>query len=285
MYRDGTRILGSALVAFTGWLQADALAQNGIQPEKLLTLWTGNLPIVLVAAHGGREPVPGIRPREGNGFAQFNTGRDNNTAELAEAIALNLGERLKAKPFLIIARFDRKYIDANRPSERAYEAPEARPYYAAFHQAVDQACNRIRKVWGRGLLLDIHGQAAEANAIFRGTSNGKSVAELVKTFGHDALAGPQSIFGQLALRGYKSLPDPAGKERESRYIGGHTTQTYGSHRPTGVDAIQLEFGSRLRAGDNVNKTAADLAAAITVFAQEYLPSNRTSIEPSLETQP
>jgi N-formylglutamate amidohydrolase len=285
MYRDGTRILGSALLALTGCLQADALAQRGIQPEKLITLWSGNLPIALVAAHGGREAVPGVAIRAGEGVAQFKTGRDNNTAELAEAIALNLGERLGAEPFLIIARFDRKYIDANRPSNGAYEAAEARPYYAAFHQAVDEACKQIRRVWGRGLLLDIHGQAAQANVIFRGTSNGKSVAELVKTFGHEALAGPQSIFGQLALRGYKSLPDPPGKERESRYIGGHTTQTYGSHRATGVDAIQLEFGSQLRARDNVNKTAADVAAAITVFAREYLPNNRTSIKSSLETQP
>jgi N-formylglutamate amidohydrolase len=285
MYRDGTRILGPALLVLTGWLQADALAQSGIESEKLLTLWTGNLPIVLVAAHGGREAVPGVATRAGEGVAQFKTGRDNNTAELAEAIALNLGERFGAKPFLIIARFDRKYIDANRPSHGAYEAAEAGPYYAAFHQAVDTACKQIRNLWGRGLLLDIHGQAAEGNVIFRGTSNGKSVAELVKTFGQRALAGPQSIFGQLALRGYKSLPDPAGKERESRYVGGHTTQTYGSHRATGIDAIQLEFGNQLRARDRVDKTAADVAAAITVFAQEYLPSNRTSIKPNLETQP
>jgi N-formylglutamate amidohydrolase len=285
MYRECTSVLSSALLALTGWLQADALAQSGIQAERLLTLVTGNLPIVLLAPHGGREAIPGIGIRQGNGVPQFKTGRDNNTAELAEAIAVKLGEISGAKPFLVIARFDRKYIDANRPATGAYEAAEARPYYTAFHSAIDKACKQIRKVWGRGLLLDIHGQAAEANVIFRGTRHGKSVADLMQRFGQQALTGPHSIFGQLALRGYKILPDASANDPESRYSGGHTAQTYGSHRATRIDAIQLEFGTRLRARDNVNRTAADIAAAISIFAQEYLPINLERVEPTLGTHP
>ena len=285
MYRECTRVLSSALLALTGWLQAEALAQSIAEAERLLTLTTGNLPLVLVAPHGGREAIPGIGIRQGNGVPQFKTGRDHNTAELAEAIALKLGQMSGAKPCLVIARFDRKYIDANRRSTEAYEALEARPYYAAFHSAVDEACKQIRRVWGRGLLLDIHGQAAEANVIFRGTKHGKSVADLVQRFGRQALTGPHSILGQLYLRGYKILPDPSVTDRESRYSGGHTAQTYGSHRATGIDAIQLEFGTRLRARDNVDRTATDVAAAIRVFAKEYLPIKLEGMEPSIVTQP
>jgi N-formylglutamate amidohydrolase len=285
MYRECTRVLSSALLALTGWLQVEALAQSAIETERLLTLSTGNLPLVLVAPHGGREAIPGISIRQGNGVPQFKTGRDHNTGELAAAIAVKLGEMSGAKPFLVIARFDRKYIDANRPSAGAYEALEAQPYYAAFHTAVDQACKQIRKLWGRGLLLDIHGQATEANVIFRGTRHGKSVADLVQRFGQQALTGPSSILGQLAQKGYKIRPDPSITDRESRYSGGHTAQTYGSHRATGIDAIQLEFGIRLRASDTVDRTAADVAAAIRVFAREYLPINLEGIEPSIGTQP
>lgn len=285
VYRECTRVLSSALLALTGWLQVEALAQNAIEAERLLTLATGNLPLVLVAPHGGREAIPGIGIRQGNGVPQFKTGRDHNTAELAEAIALKLGEIFGAQPFLVIARFDRKYIDANRPSGGAYEAFEAQPYYAAFHSAVDEACKQIRTVWGRGLLIDIHGQGAEANVIFRGTRHGKSVTDLVQRFGGQALTGPHSILGQLALKGYKILPEPSSDNRESRYSGGHTAQTYGSHRGTGIDAIQLEFGTRLRARDNVIRTAADVAAAIRVFAREYLPINREGSQPTVATHP
>ena len=278
---DGTRILSAALLALTGWVQTDALAQSGTG-KRFLTQWIGYLPIVVVAPHGGREAVPGIGIRQGKGMAQFKTGRDSNTAELAEAIAIRLSEQLEAKPFLIIAGFDRKYIDANRPSHQAFEAAQALPYYAAFHAAVDHACKHIRKVWGRGLLLDIHGQAAEADVIFRGTSQRKSIADLLQMYGQQALTGPESLLGQLAERGYRIMP--AGDEPESRYIGGHTTQIYGSHQATGIDAIQLEFGSQLRARNNLKKTAADVAAAIAVFAKRYLPNPQKSLEPTLETQ-
>ena len=285
MYRECTRVLSSALLALTGWLQAEALAQSVLEAERLLTLTTGNLPLVLVAPHGGREAIPAIGIRQGNGVPQFKTGRDHNTAELAEAIALKLGQMSGAKPFLVIARFHRKYIDANRTSIEAYEALEAQPYYGAFHSAVDEACKQIRQVWGRGLLLDIHGQAAEANVIFRGPMHGKSVTDLVQRFGRQAMTGRHSILGQLALSGYKILPEPSVNDRESRYSGGHTVQTYGSHRATRIDAIQLEFGTRLRARDNVDRTAGDVAAAIRVFAQEYLPINLEGMEPSIVTQP
>jgi N-formylglutamate amidohydrolase len=285
MYRKCTRVLSSALLALTGWLQAEALAQSVLEAERLLTLTTGNLPLVLVAPHGGREAIPGIGIRQGNGVPQFKTGRDHNTAELAEAIALKLGQMSGAKPFLVIARFHRKYIDANRPSIEAYEALEAQPYYGAFHSAVDEACKHIRQVWGRGLLLDIHGQAAEANVIFRGTMHGKSVTDLVQRFGRQAMTGRHSILGQLALSGYKILPEPSVNDRESRYSGGHTVQTYGSHRATRIDAIQLEFGTRLRARGNVDQTAVDVAAAIRVFAKEYLPIKLEGMEPSIVTQP
>jgi N-formylglutamate amidohydrolase len=285
MFRECTRVLSSALLALTGWLQAEAMAQSAIEAERLLTLRTGNLPLVLVASHGGREAIPGVGMRQGNGVPQFKTGRDHNTAELAEAIAAKLGELSGAKPFLVIARFDRKYIDANRPTSGAFETLEARPYYVAFHSAVDEACNQIRNVWGRGLLLDIHGQAAEPQVIFRGTRHGKSVTALGQRFDRQALTGPRSIVGQLALRGYKILPDPIGNDRESRYSGGHLVQTYGSHRAAGIDAIQLEFGTRLRARDNVERIATDMAASIRVFAREYLPINLEAIEPTVVKQP
>jgi hypothetical protein len=82
-----------------------------------------------------------------------------------------------------------------------------------------------------------------------------------------------------------SSVDVSRRTRESRYSGGHTAQTYGSYRAAGIDAIQLEFGTRLRARDNVDRTATDVAAAIRVFAKEYLPIKLEGMEPSIVTQP
>ena len=92
----------------------------------------------------------------------------------------------------------------------------------------------------------------------------------------EAITGPKSIFNQLELMGYKVLPSTTDSCKEERYVGGYIVQTYGSHRGRGVDAIQLEIGTKLRARANLERTATDLADAITVFAQAYLPIIKSS---------
>lgn len=228
------------------------------------------LPIILSAPHGGREMIAGVAPRLGMGVSQFVTERDHNTAELTEKVALFLEKKFSAKPFMVIARFERKYVDANRPRAEAYESPDAGAYYDAYHEALSAACERVRLGWGGGVLLDIHGQRAEPDTIFRGTDNGKSVSRLRQKFGMEALTGPRSILGRLASMGYKVVPDGGAEAVEKRYTGGYTTRTYGSHRGTSIDAIQLELGTNLRARRLLDRTAADLAEAVAAFASAYL---------------
>jgi N-formylglutamate amidohydrolase len=263
------------LITLAFFLPVQLFAQEQQEPAKLLTVWAGMLPIILSAPHGGREPIPGVPVRRGIGVPQFTTERDSNTAELAEAVANAIGNRLGANPFLIIARFDRKYVDANRPHAAAYESAAAKPYYEAYHRALEDASESVRKQWAGGILLDIHGQGAETSTIFRGTDNGKSVSALQKKFGKDALTGPKSIVGQMASKGYKFVPNGVGDAKEQRYTGGYTTRTYGSHRGTQIDAIQLEMGSNLRASANLDRTAIDLADSIVIFARQYLLAARS----------
>ena len=263
-------LLFAAVVLMHGY----AIAQSISEGDKLWTLWAGALPVILSAPHGGREPIPGIAPRRGVGVAQFTIERDSNTAELAETVADSLRERFGVSPFLVVARFERKFVDANRDPTAAYEAPQAKPYYEGYHRAISDSAEMIRRNWGGGLLLDIHAQGAQAETIYRGTVNGRSVSQLEKQHGKAALTGPQSVLGHLASIGYKILPDLKGQDRETRYTGGFTTSTYGSHQGTKIDAIQLELGSTLRAKANLERTANDLAQAIEVFARAYLLKNR-----------
>ena len=95
-------------------------------------------------------------------------------------------------------------------------------------------------------------------------------------FGGEAISGPKSISGQLRRMGYKVLPSTTGSYKEDRYAGGFIVQTYGSSRGTSIDAIQLEFGAKLRQWSVLDRTAADLVHAITVFAREYLPLTKFS---------
>jgi len=259
---------------------AHAWAEQDQEFTRWLTVWAGMLPIILTVPHGGRTAFPGIAMRRGLGVPQFTTERDSNTAELAELVGTKVEALLGARPFLVVAHFERKFIDVNRAESGAFESAAAKPYYDAYHRAVEEASSRVRQRWGGGLLLDIHGQGAEADTIFRGTHNGRSIASLRRRYGVAAVTGPKSILGHLAARGYRIEPTD-GQER--RYTGGYTTQTYGSHRGTEIDAIQLEFGADLRRSANLERTATDFAQAIEIFAREYLPL--ATITPTVTADP
>jgi N-formylglutamate amidohydrolase len=264
-----------------------SLAQNASDGQELLMIWAATLPIIFSAPHGGRQPIAGADVRRGVGIAQFATGRDHNTDELTTKIAAKLEVRLGAKPFLLVADFERKYLDVNRPPERAYESAAAKFYYDAYHSALQQANDRVRREWGSGLLLDIHGQSAQDDTIYRGTNNGKTVMSLIRRFGAEAMVGPRSICRSLEQRGYKVSPPTTVPHSEDRYAGGYIVQTYGSHQQSGIDAIQLEFGAKLRARASLERTATDLADAIAAFAQAYLPLAKapSALEPVSRREP
>ena len=245
-------------------------AQRPVQPvdaSELVTAQRGTLPIIISAPHGGDVRVPGSEDRK-----QGVTVKDLRTAELALLVAQNLTARLDGKPYLVIAQFSRKDADANRESDEAYENDKAKAHYDAYHRALREFVDEVRRTHrNRGLLIDLHGQARRPDQILRGTKQGRTVTELVKRSGADAVTGRDSLFGRLA-RDYTVSPPLDAEEDadEDLFDGGFIVQHYGSHQRDGIDAIQLEFGGELRAKDKIWKLAEDLAAALAVFAKKYL---------------
>lgn len=270
-----------ALVLFgpMSWLGAS-------EPESirdLLTVQIGDCPVIVTAPHGGKRAIPNVPERRGDGVAKFVAVRDDHTAELAEKLASELSRREFGRPHLIVAKFARKFADVNRPAEDAFETDEAQPYYDAYHAAIKQACVTVQKQFGQGLLLDIHGQAPEPDAIFRGTNNGRSVTLLRERFGEEALAGPKSLFGLLGAQGHRVIPPVSSSDKEDlRFNGGYTVQTYGSHNGTAIDAIQLEFGGKFRAPDQLVRTTTDIAEAVIRFSREHPPQRRRDPWPGPE---
>src|SRR5829696_6210397 len=133
-----------------------------LKPAEFVSVQPGKLPILISAPHGGAKDVPGVTPRTGGGLAKggagFFAGRDTGTDELAHAIAEAVEKKLGAKPYFVIARFHRKYLDANRPPEIGLESKAARPVYDAYHGTLAGYCKEVKKECGRGLLIDVHGQ-------------------------------------------------------------------------------------------------------------------------------
>jgi N-formylglutamate amidohydrolase len=217
--------------------------------------------------------IPGVPNRTAG-----TTTQDARTSELTEAVANRLTMILCERPYVVIAQFHRRYLDVNRPEPDAYEHPDARPHYLAYHQAIRRFVSEIKDRYPDGaILVDIHGQPEEASRIHRGTNNGRSVARLLDWYGDDALVGPTSIFGQLRADGYDVYP-PNGPLRDARedprWNGGHTVSTYGSQHPDGLDAVQVEIGRDWRQSDTITRMADRLANAIAVFYTTYLSQLR-----------
>lgn len=249
------------------------LSGDDAETDKLVAIQAGEIPIILSAPHGGTFPVPNTSPRKGEGIPAgpkgFFTGRDSGTEELCLEVSAAIAVRLKHKPYHVIAKFHRKFIDSNRPSEIGYEDPDAKSVYDAYHGALENFCRDVQHKHRRGLLLDIHGQGSARDTVFRGTQNGKTVTLLRQRFGESAHVGPESLFGTLNTLGWNV--HPRSEEREQAgFTGGYIVQTYGSHQGHGIDAIQLEFGADFRSPSNRKRTADTLAEAVELYRTRYL---------------
>lgn len=275
-------ILAAALLLLASAAGADAQTDAA---ARFVVVQRGQMPVILSAPHGGPDRLPGVpdrkRPDPANPgeFARwggFAGGLgDVGTFELTQEAAAIVKARLGKAPYLVMNRVQRRHVDMNRPAHLAYDAPGTdgpKLAYDAYHQALAEFCREVARTYGRGLLLDIHGQGEARDSIFRGTLDGRTVTHLLNKDGRAALTGPESIFGFLAAKGHDVIPAVGSAALEDpRYRGGFISVTYGGGARNTIDAIQLEFGTNLRAKEGRPKTAEDLADAIVRFAEKYLP--------------
>lgn len=252
-------------------------AWTNASDEELIMIQEGDLPLVISAPHGGALELPGapIRTGEGQkkGASGFFAGRDVGTEELALLVVKLLDEKLPGAPSCVISRVHRKYVDFNRPADIGVEHEKARTLHDSWHLALRTSVNRIREKHGAGLLIDLHGQGSSASTVFRGTSHGLTVQQLKTRYGEAAHAGDQSLTGLLKQAGWTMHPDPFSGREQAGFTGGHIVRTYGSHKPDGIDAIQLELGADYRKASARHKVATQLVDAIIRYCELYLPTN------------
>ena len=240
----------------------------------------GTLPVLLACGHDGTEKPGGVCERSRDGVpasCAFNPLRDRNVADLTRAVAEQLWGRAGEAPYVAIAEFHRKYIDANRSEECAFEPGPAEPYYREYHAVLRGFVDEIRAGNdGIGLLLDLHGSRRRQDApadIYVGTENGWTITALRQGTSDDALYRRRGLVGLLQAAGYAMLPGGFGEPEHPAFTGGHTVETYGSHRADGIDAIQLEIVAELRTNATRRaRLATDLANAILSLLPRWLPS-------------
>jgi len=265
------------IVVVAGMVAAPTVAQ---EPNDLLGIERGDLPIAISAPHGGTRAIPGSTPRVGEGLERrpggFVVARDGGTEELAGLVADAIGRRVGARPWLVVNRAHRRFMDPNRRPEEAYEDPAAEAVYRRYHGALEDACTTMRQRHGTGLVVDFHGQGSAAGTVFRGTGNGQSTELLLRRFGPRAVSGADSLGGALRQRGVVVHPGPLDGREQAGFTGGYITRHYGATGGFDVAAVQLEFGAEYRSAAAREGVAEVVADAIVAHAVAFLGVRRTS---------
>jgi len=275
------RVARAAVVAArTAVLVATVVAPRTVaqEPTELVRIERGELPIAISAPHGGTHDIPGSTPRQGAGLERkpggFVVARDGGTEELAGLVADCIERRLGKRPWLVVNRAHRRYMDPNRRPDEAYEDAAAEAVYARYHGALVTACTTMRRLHGTGLVVDFHGQGSAAGTVFRGTGNGVSTELLLRRHGPRAVFGAESLCGELKRRGVLVHPGPLDGPEQPGYTGGYITRHYGAAGGFDVAAVQLEFGAEYRAAEAREGMAEVVADALVAHAVTFLGVRR-----------
>ena len=240
----------------------------------LVSRHRGTMPVVLTCPHGGDKQPPGVpNPRTGAGLpadCRFEKDTDRFTRTITRGVAQLLFDVFGEAPYVVIANFDRAFIDANRRARDkcAFEDLNARPFYEEYHNTIRNFVDEIRADnGGLGLLFDIHGttQIEKDKAdVYLGTLNGRAISSLLDR-DSQAMARRRSLPGFL-----RGVGHTVSAKIPETLQGDFTPETYGSSNADGVDAIQIEIESALRIDDSKRDVfIEDLAYAISSLIARY----------------
>ncbi|HKX27089.1 MAG TPA: hypothetical protein VJ302_05285 [Blastocatellia bacterium] len=243
----------------------------------------GSLPVILTSPHGGRQNPPGIKVRDRDATpadCQFELDGDLETALITQSVAQQILDLTGLSPYVVIAEYRRRFVDANRPEICAFTDPNAQPLYAEYHDRIAGYVDEIRRQnANRGFLFDIHGFrqiVSDPIDIHLGTDNGGS---LLPGFCRASLFMQHGLAGQLISARhinpggpdlppvqYRVFPPDAKTPENSSLDGGFTVQHYGAF----ISSIQIEIADVIR--NDVEKRQLlilDLALAIINFVRRH----------------
>jgi hypothetical protein len=253
--------------------------------NKLVQRHRGTMPIILTSPHGGSDTPPGVSERtdeETPPGCDFEPDRDNETALIIESVAQRILDVTGLSPYVVIAQFHRKYIDANRDEACAYIDRDAQPFYREYHDRIAGYVSQVlSQNQNRGFLFDIHGtQVIDADPadVYLGTADG---AALPAGFDRRVIFMQHGLHGLLKwarhrkgangtgpLVSYRVSPADETTPETSAVSGGFTVTNYGAT----INSIQVEIADTIRDDPELRGFFIDdLAFAIINFVRRYAP--------------
>ncbi len=251
----------------------------------------GTLPILLTCPHDGGDSPSGVSertdaltPSDCTGGRSFNADRDVGTREITRRVAQRMYEVWGESPYVVIAEFQRRFVDANRPAHPtnsrncAFVDADARKYYDEYHKRIDDYVTHILNHNGnKGFLFDIHGTGRldeDPADVYIGTQNG---ATLRSDFDRRELFMRRGLVGLLRAATHTSdvfgsvfrfaiSPASVGATETGAVSGGFTVGEYGRR----INAIQLEHVPEIRSGGLLDILIEEYAYSLVNFCMQHV---------------
>ncbi|MEC8599806.1 MAG: hypothetical protein VXY15_05610 [Bacteroidota bacterium] len=249
--------------------------KNNYQWIDFVEFREGNIPLIIIAPHGGDLKPQWIENRDCEGSV---ITKDLYTLDIAFQVENELKNN-GFQPYIVYAKIHRVKLDLNRSLETSHcDDDTSNELWQLFHDQIFNYRQEIISRFNRGLLIDLHGhghpiQRIELGYLLKGdmlreVSNNESFISYSETSissliaNHpankklvDLLFGESSLGTLLSKNGFPAVPsskDRAPRSGEQFFSGGTITKEYGSKYQNGVDAIQIEMnrnGLRQDSGD------------------------------------
>ena len=258
----------------------------------------GNLPVIISVPHGG-SLTPEFMPDRIFGV----TVRDGGTQEVARHMIEEFYKRTGKYPFVVLNNLHRKKLDANREEfEATAEDPIAGTAWNEYHAFIDSATQWIRKNFGRGLFIDLHGHnhpieqieigyrlEEEDLALSDSCLNMKEIVEKssmknilkISSLSHaDIIRGGASFGALFAKYSVPSTPSPSVPVPQSAQFfgGGYNVSRHAAEDPGIMFGVQIELNRKLRTSSESNHTAVVLVDVILEFLDRHSCAVQTKLE-------
>jgi hypothetical protein len=296
------------IIFFTGFLVFPLLlfAQNEVSgttakaSKTYIEVLPGNMPLIISIPHGGYLLPDEIPERPCTDCAKH---QDIFTIEIGLAIRNSIFKITGFYPYVIINNLHRTRLDPNRNiSEAADGNKNAELAWTEFQSSIDSANAQVKKRFGKGLYIDLHGHrhaiercelgyllSNEELQLENDFLNSGSFAEyssIRNLIGHnehsssyaELVRGKYCLGSLLEEKGYPCVPSlkhPFPKPDEPYFSGGYNTTQHGSSLGGTIDGIQIELDEVLRSDSNRReKLAIDLASVLVDFLKiHYFPES------------
>ncbi|RCI04523.1 hypothetical protein CU098_011130 [Rhizopus stolonifer] len=188
----------------------------------------GNLPLIITAPHGGLQKPTTIPDRKQEGSLLL---ADMYTREIAQGIMKGISDHYhenKATPHIIINRIARRKVDVNRPLNEGTESKQGEVVWKEYHHRVQQAIESVKREYGFGIMIDIHGHTHSNEMVELGYL--LETNDLTLNIPHlDQLILQKSSIGSLVKR-YQDTKQP----HQLLYLLGDMLTSYSENKITVV---------------------------------------------------